>query len=284
VSVYGYTFGRVPDGLLFSDASDRACRLFAVLTRWADQRAGEHPTRKELATDLRCSVDSIDRARDELVYGGWLKIEPRFVDGTAIRDANDWLLQDGPEGRTGAAWGSRNHAATTTSANAEPAGEGGRSPAARGGRTGAATIEPERPSKASRSPGGKRTGAAGKPPHLRVADHPEAERLCTLLADLIEVNTGRRPNPDQQRWRDAVRLMITEDDLSVEQVQYLIRWSQANEFWRSNILSTPKLREKQLTLIAQIQRERAAAYGSRQASHDASVAELLVGTTTGGSP
>lgn len=146
-----------------------------------------------------------------------------------------------------------------------------------------ATVEPK-PSENHASPDGAAADRTPSRRRMRIADHPDAARLCTLLADLIEVNTGQRPNPDQQRWRDAVRLMVTEDSLSVEQIEYLIRWAQANEFWRSNILSTPKLREKRITLIAQIQRERAAAYGSRQASLDASVAELLVGSTTGGTP
>lgn len=82
---------------------------------------------------------------------------------------------------------------------------------------------------------------------------PEAHDLCALLADLIETRTGERPKVGQ-KWLDAARLLLTEDGpdgrgYSPKQVEYLIRWSQADEFWRSNILSMPKLREKRLTLI-----------------------------------
>ncbi len=42
-----------------------------------------------------------------------------------------------------------------------------------------------------------------------------------------------------------------------EQIEYLIDWSQANSFWKSNILSIKKLCEKATTLIRQIKAENA---------------------------
>lgn len=81
---------------------------------------------------------------------------------------------------------------------------------------------------------------------------PEIEALCTLLADLIEQNGSKRPTIGKA-WRDATRLMLDRDQRTPEQIAYLIRWSQADEFWRSNIQSMPKLRDKfdQLRLKAQ---------------------------------
>ena len=38
--------------------------------------------------------------------------------------------------------------------------------------------------------------------------------------------------------------MLDRDGRTVEQVRYLIDWSQRDEFWRTNILSMSKLREK----------------------------------------
>ncbi|WP_279063686.1 hypothetical protein [Dermabacter hominis] len=72
---------------------------------------------------------------------------------------------------------------------------------------------------------------------------PEVEHLCTLLADLVEANGAKRPTITK-RWRDAARLMIDRDGHSVEQIEWLILWSQRDEFWRANILSMPKFREK----------------------------------------
>ena len=47
--------------------------------------------------------------------------------------------------------------------------------------------------------------------------------------------------------------MLDRDHRTAEQIAYLIRWTQEDEFWRSNVQSMPKLREKfdQLRLKAQ---------------------------------
>lgn len=51
--------------------------------------------------------------------------------------------------------------------------------------------------------------------------------------------------------------MMERDERTEEQIRYLIEWSQSNSFWKSNILSTKKLREKATTLIRQIKAEKA---------------------------
>lgn len=72
---------------------------------------------------------------------------------------------------------------------------------------------------------------------------PEIEQLCEHLADRIEANGSKRPSITK-RWEDACRLMLDRDGRTTEQISYLIDWSQAHEFWKSNILSMPKLRDK----------------------------------------
>jgi hypothetical protein len=91
-------------------------------------------------------------------------------------------------------------------------------------------------------------------PSRVVAIRPEIDRLCDLLADGVQVTTGERPKAGK-RWHDACRRLLDVDGYTAEQVEALICWSQADEFWRSNILSMPKLREKRLTLIAQARRD-----------------------------
>ena len=81
----------------------------------------------------------------------------------------------------------------------------------------------------------------------------DVEALCLLLADRIEQNGSKRPTIGK-RWRDAARLMIDTDGRTPEQIAYLINWSQSDEFWKGNILSMPKLREKFDTLRMQSQR------------------------------
>lgn len=80
----------------------------------------------------------------------------------------------------------------------------------------------------------------------------DVESLCEHLADRIEKNGSRRPVV-REAWRTAARLMLERDGLSTSQVNKIINWCQDDEFWRANILSMPKLREKfdQLRLQAE---------------------------------
>jgi len=71
----------------------------------------------------------------------------------------------------------------------------------------------------------------------------DVEALCDHLADRVEANGSPRPTTTKA-WRDAARLMLDRDGRTLDQVHRAIDWSQDHEFWRSNVLSMPKLREK----------------------------------------
>jgi DNA-binding Lrp family transcriptional regulator len=83
----------------------------------------------------------------------------------------------------------------------------------------------------------------------------DVERLCRLLADRIEGNGSKRP-AITVKWRDSARLLLDKDGRTEEQVTTAINWCQDHEFWRANILSMPKLREKYDQLRLQATRER----------------------------
>lgn len=72
---------------------------------------------------------------------------------------------------------------------------------------------------------------------------PEVESLCNLLCDLVEANGSKRPKPNKQ-WRDAARLMIDKDGHTPEQIAWIIRWSQNDEFWRTNVMAMPTVRKQ----------------------------------------
>lgn len=80
----------------------------------------------------------------------------------------------------------------------------------------------------------------------------DVEQVCTHLADRIEANGSKRPTITKT-WRTEARLLLDKDGRTVEQITRCIDWCQENFFWRKNILSMPKLREKydQLRLNAQ---------------------------------
>jgi hypothetical protein len=71
----------------------------------------------------------------------------------------------------------------------------------------------------------------------------DVEQACRHLADRIEANGSKRPVIGK-RWRDAARLMLDKDGRTEQQLSAAIDWCQDHEFWRANIMSMPKLREK----------------------------------------
>ena len=82
----------------------------------------------------------------------------------------------------------------------------------------------------------------------------DVEELLDLLDAEIEANGGRKPNRTKKN-HDAIRLMLDRDNIPASDIAGAIRWCQADEFWRSNILSASKLRDKYDTLRAQARRK-----------------------------
>ena len=78
---------------------------------------------------------------------------------------------------------------------------------------------------------------------------PVVEGLNELLAARIRENDPKAdPRPDSDRWRTDMRLLVAERDGDVDEVRRVLLWSQADSFWRGNILSPGKLR-KQFTQL-----------------------------------
>lgn len=92
------------------------------------------------------------------------------------------------------------------------------------------------------------------------APRPDVSALCEHLADRIEANGATKPAIGKT-WHDAARLMLDRDGRTPDDIHAAIDWCQADEFWRANILSMPKLREKYDQLRLQAQRK--PANGSR---------------------
>ena len=72
---------------------------------------------------------------------------------------------------------------------------------------------------------------------------PEMVELLDLLDECIQGNGFKVPNRTKKN-RDAVRLLLDRDGKTVDQVRAAIRWATGDEFWRGNIRSMSKLREK----------------------------------------
>lgn len=85
---------------------------------------------------------------------------------------------------------------------------------------------------------------------------PEVKYLLDLLDDELRAN-GAKPTGSTKRNQDEMRRLLDIDGRTVEQVEACIRWCQSDPFWKANILSASKLREKydQLRLKAQSQQQ-----------------------------
>ena len=81
----------------------------------------------------------------------------------------------------------------------------------------------------------------------------DVESVCYHMANSVCERTGRRPRITK-KWLDSARLMIDRDGRTPDQVHAAIDWVHNSEFWRANILSIPKLREKWDTLKLQAER------------------------------
>ena len=87
-----------------------------------------------------------------------------------------------------------------------------------------------------------------KPSQLSTKDssselRPDVERLCILLRDLVVAN-GSKPPTIGPGWHTAARLMLVADGRDPKAAERLMRWCQADEFWKANVLSMPTFRKK----------------------------------------
>lgn len=75
-------FSIIPEWVLYSDVSDRALRVYAILARYADSDTMQaFPSRATIAEKAKCGVKSVDRAVDELVKIGAIEKKHRVKDG-----------------------------------------------------------------------------------------------------------------------------------------------------------------------------------------------------------
>jgi hypothetical protein len=65
-----------------------------------------------------------------------------------------------------------------------------------------------------------------------------------LLLDLILSRNPKFKKPDLQKWAIHIDRAIRLDNRTPEELQKVIEWCQADDFWQNNILSTKKLRDQ----------------------------------------
>lgn len=146
--------GRVPEWLLDSDASDRAIRLYALLSTYADRDGASFPSRTKLAARLGCGLTACKGALRDLEAAGALTTEPRTRDDGS-QASNLYVLHWGADatggGREGDRGGSRD--ATALRARDPLPTELREDPELETSAAGAATATPDGPPKLTKVDG-----------------------------------------------------------------------------------------------------------------------------------
>lgn len=103
----------------------------------------------------------------------------------------------------------------------------------------------EAPSLGAVEQGNRGTEEKKSPPKAETKPaRPEVEELCQMLSNRIKANGSKRHGNVNDKWRTEARLMLDDDGYTFEQIAWMINWSQSHHFWRTNVLSMTKLRDK----------------------------------------
>ncbi|MEE2040126.1 hypothetical protein Q8791_23185 [Nocardiopsis sp. CT-R113] len=100
----------------------------------------------------------------------------------------------------------------------------------------------------------------------------DVERVCTHLRQrVIEGGKPAHRVNITKGWRTSARLLIDRDGVTEEQIIRAIDWVQKDAFWRTNVRSMPKLREKFFELRDRATEERRKAAAPARRPHNAAL-------------
>ena len=86
-------FAIIPESVLYADISSAAVRVFATLNRYANSDTGKcHPSRATIAKKCHINIKTVDRAMQELVNLGVVRVDRRKVDGTDEYTSNEYTI------------------------------------------------------------------------------------------------------------------------------------------------------------------------------------------------
>lgn len=231
--------------------------VYCILRDYADQRTGEaFPSHQTIADRAGMSKWRARKSLDELRDAGWITWSERVgedgaqtshrytIHGTA--DRVEGAHPAGRKRRSGGASNSRGSASDSTGVVSQTAG-------------GSASDSNELlPNELLTNKEHVERFASNTLNAQTVVDlRDEPTRLAELFATLIEANGSTRPTVTDT-WKTTLERMHRLDGRTWVDIEAAIRWAQADEFWRANILSPAKLRTKFDTLRLQASRPRAA--------------------------
>lgn len=80
-------------------------------------------------------------------------------------------------------------------------------------------------------------------------------QLAMYFVEQIRLNNPDFKQPNMQKWSDDIRKMVELDNRAEEQIRYLMKWVQQDDFEMANVLSPAKLRQRFDQLIIKVKRE-----------------------------
>lgn len=81
-------------------------------------------------------------------------------------------------------------------------------------------------------------------------------QLATFFVERIKQNNPDFKHPNLQTWCDEIRKMMELDNRTEEQIKYLIKWVQQDQFEMANVLSPAKLRTRFDGLVMKVKQEK----------------------------
>lgn len=247
-----YYFGKTPRGLLRDrNISLRAKVLYALLDDYANRQNRESfPGRQALADDLGCSRNTVTVAMRELESHGWIKRVARYDSTRRAQKSN--LIQLFDKGRQPAppphsgelGWvieANNPPSLSTMTHEEEPIEE--------------EPVEEDPPlvTETAREEGAARGGGSGSA--VAAQTREDVSEVLDYLDAALARNEVKLPKRNKSNV-NAARLLLDRDGRSVDQVKRAIDFATTDEFWRANILSMSKLRDKYDTLRLRAQSKR----------------------------
>ncbi|QPK81137.1 hypothetical protein G7Y41_08870 [Schaalia sp. ZJ405] len=100
----------------------------------------------------------------------------------------------------------------------------------------------------------------------------DVDRICQSMAQSVNRRTGKTPTITKT-WQTSARLMLDRDSIPEADIHAAIAWVENNDFWRANVLSMPKLREKYQQLRLQAERDTQPHQSRQAALYEREIAE-----------
>ncbi len=208
--------------------------VYCVLSYHADRTGLAFPSLKRITKLCKAGRSSVLRALDVLSKAGWIRIE-RGCKEHGGREVNRYHLPP--------------HEPSVTTGLGHPLG---------GITTGPPLVSPQ-------DQGGTTTGPeqdsfnkthsnkTSSRPKLRF-DEGDLATAGWMFKKILEI-APKAKAPNLEKWANVVRLIRKTDGHNDEEIRKVFAWANRDSFWRSNILSPDKLREKFTTLTLRMEGE-----------------------------